>query len=908
MINLELFFEALASPHVLLSAILVSFSVKIYFLCILIPKGLRAQKIHIPWMFLLGIIIGSMFGDIAWIVKLFREIWWPDSSYKAVTFLVRLAWGFLILQYQSLALFIESLTEKNFKLRRIHYFLILVGGSISVYFFRLAFFDPSLTNEFERTLVKELLTPPVEITIMRYSSYYLFNLILLPCLYVAFMKLRSPELPKILKKQLRIFIQFLICPYILTELLQAANSMFHSSFGPYLYPTVGLSTMLLIYAIYYCINRVIGLRFLNFANHVQSSRTFDFIDDFKTVVDQLSHTTSTHELNHIVQTFFKDAFTITPRNVTLYIRPNNESKVATTEQKSNNKIETITEHFLSSHNGGTHQLVHKNKVIIYDEIIFTNFYDEDEIKKDIVYFLDTINADVFLPIYEQQQIIAYIIIERNSLKQDLYSNIERDEMLMLANYLGNVIHLLKNRNLERMMHSEKELKDDLQAKTQEISYYKESMRSFLKGNRHKDIGIVFYKNRRFTLGNQAAKEFIKININTQEGHPLTQACKHVARLVEEYNAPQMYLTKDSHGNKLVLNGAPNLEQNNVIITIYYPEISDIITNQIIMLKDPSKWDYVLYLETTHAGTLINQLIPGDGETLLQCKINTLKAALQPKVIAIDFHEEDFIASAELLHHISKRETLHALTIHNQEKNHEYAVKLFGIQNGTPHAIGLLKSLDQTGTLAIQNIDLLDLETQEQLADYIRTGFYTLHKSAQKLSSSVNIICSTSQPIKNAINDGSLHKSLWMILQKNVLSFPSLTNLQEEELASLINGLAEQAIKSQAFKNMLELSDKEKNKLMLKRPHSLHELKQKVQQALVQKSKKNHIYNEAEFDPAYAITDPELVEAARMGKHALRDSKIMALLWNKFKNQNQIATFLGVNRSSVNRRCKDYKLL
>ena len=30
--------------------------------------------------------------------------------------------------------------------------------------------------------------------------------------------------------------------------------------------------------------------------------------------------------------------------------------------------------------------------------------------------------------------------------------------------------------------------------------------------------------------------------------------------------------------------------------------------------------------------------------------------------------------------------------------------------------------------------------------------------------------------------------------------------------------------------------------------------------------------------------------------------------NKFeKNQNRIATFLGVNRSSVNRRCKDYNL-
>jgi len=89
--------------------------------------------------------------------------------------------------------------------------------------------------------------------------------------------------------------------------------------------------------------------------------------------------------------------------------------------------------------------------------------------------------------------------------------------------------------------------------------------------------------------------------------------------------------------------------------------------------------------------------------------------------------------------------------------------------------------------------------------------------------------------------------------------------------------------------------------------SLQELKTRVQHLLVAKSKKNDIYQETQFDPAYDISDPELVEAARLGKHALRDPKIVALLWNKFKSQNQIATFLGVNRSSVSRRCKKYDL-
>ena len=53
--------------------------------------------------------------------------------------------------------------------------------------------------------------------------------------------------------------------------------------------------------------------------------------------------------------------------------------------------------------------------------------------------------------------------------------------------------------------------------------------------------------------------------------------------------------------------------------------------------------------------------------------------------------------------------------------------------------------------------------------------------------------------------------------------------------------------------------------------------------------------------------PELIQAARLGKHALRDQRIMVMLWDKFKNQNKIASFLGVNRSSVNRRCKEFNL-
>ena len=141
----------------------------------------------------------------------------------------------------------------------------------------------------------------------------------------------------------------------------------------------------------------------------------------------------------------------------------------------------------------------------------------------------------------------------------------------------------------------------------------------------------------------------------------------------------------------------------------------------------------------------------------------------------------------------------------------------------------------------------------------------------------------------------------------MIQMPSLVTLPEHELSTLAEGFSEQAVENKTYHNLLSLTDKDKTKLARQRPTSLKELKEQVQNLLVQKSKKNDIYHETQLDPAYDIADPDLMQAARLGKQALKDRKTMMLLWNKFKNQNKIASFLGVNRSSVNRRCKQYDL-
>lgn len=332
-----------------------------------------------------------------------------------------------------------------------------------------------------------------------------------------------------------------------------------------------------------------------------------------------------------------------------------------------------------------------------------------------------------------------------------------------------------------------------------------------------------------------------------------------------------------------------------------------IKKQIDLLANPSEWDYLLYLETTKSGQLINQLIPSSGAQLLNFKIQLLKTALSKKALLLQMPDADLLPTVEIIHHISLREKLERLTL-QAHKNTDVAIQLFGINSllGFPQKTSLLERLNSIGTLFIQNIHFLDTALQEKLAEFIKYGYFTVYKGDQRIMSDVRIIVSTHHNVESLVQEGRFSQCLYNELQKTTLTMPSLASLAGHEMDELVDGFAQQALRTPMFKNLLELTPREKNNLIDDRPMSLAEFKAKIQQLLVQKSKKIKVEH-AEVDPNHTVTDPLLVHAAKLGKKALKDPTIMRALWNKFKNQNKIAAFLGVNRSSINRRCKEYNL-
>ncbi len=900
-------FEALdsimGSPPLLLMVFVVCFILKGFLLFSLIKKKIHVRSTYFTTVPLIMILATSMLDNSAWILKLARILWLPNLDFRIYLFWLRISWGGMIIHYQALTLFISNLISKNKKLAPYQIFFIIISSGFFIFFLGIALFYFDCNSASAR--------PAFEWTALSIASFYYIVPLPLISVYMTIRQSYVTHIPLILKKQLTLLLKFMLIPYWFSDFLQIVPLEFSPTWVTNSYTFVTLANILSIIGFYLCAQKIIGIRFLNLENHVKAAEQNMFMEGLKHALEQLSFVTNPHELKHIAQSFFKEAFNIPLGKTMLYTRK--ATAQADTSSSTEFTPETTlpaVETFLSVADEPVLTYMKESRILIYDEIAFSNFYEETTERLTILSFLNTINADIFLPIYEKNDLLAYIIIDRHARSDNFYSDVERDEMLIFGNYVSNIINLLQNKNLDSLIHHTKNLQEELYKKHQEINQYKESVRSFLRTNRQDHIGIIFYKNRRFAFGNQAAKELITININTYEGHPLTRTIKSLAQQVESYSTPHSVLAKGINNNPLVLSAVPHLEHNQVIIMVYPPEISDILKRQIDLLHDPSEWDYLLYLETTESGKLINQLIPATGASLLKFKIELLKLALSKKALLLDLPNDDLMPTVELLHHISLREKLHILNLQEPTENYEIAVKLFGIStmfNARNQEVPLLHTLNNVGTLFIKNIHFLDRETQEHLAEFIKYGFYRTFKTNQKNAANVRIICSSHLDLYTLVQENKFSASLFNELKRTTIAMPSLITLPEDELINLVDGYSEQALRSDSLKHLLTLTEHDKNKINVTRPTSLYDLKHKVQHVLMHKSKKTTTLDEPSFDTTYYTSDPELVQAARLGKQALKDKNMMILLWKKLKSQNKIAHFLGVNRSSVNRRCKEYNL-
>lgn len=898
-----LLYDTLGSTEFILTVRTFAFVFKLSILGGFFIHIIRSKRILMSWVYLGLVIVVATFEDFSWIVALSKKLFLNDSYEPLNIFIKRIAWATNIIMYHSLFIFIETFKKKTFKTKFHHYLL----GTISFVFFvimsSIMIFYSGPSNS-------------LELYIREWQSLYTFFLLVPITIISGFYSLRDTELPTILRLQLKTCLQFFLFPYFIANMWELYPFKFVSGGLANCLPAVSFSAIFLSLAIYQCIKRIIVLRFFGLHEHVHDDQKFNFVKDFKTVLEDLGKASNSTEIKLLTQHFFHKAFTITPESTSLSIRSLHRTEQHEKDPATMPYQQTTIETFLEIHTEQFNEtpsaleFLQKHKILSYDELSYNHFHDPTETQSILLAFLEKINANIFLPVYENNTIIAYITVQRSARNEILYTNVERDEMLVFASYLSKVINLLETRNLQELFKQKKEMIEELYSKHQEINRYKESIRSFLRNNKDQNIGVFFYKSRRFTFGNKAATEILGIDPNTQTEEPLTKKLKSMVNQITTYKATQTQMITNAKGKQIVLLGMPHPEANGAIFVAHHPEISDTIKHLLDTIKDPSNWDYLLYLETTESGRLINTLIPSNEEQFVNFKVELLKSALSKKALLLSLPDEDLLSTVEILHHISLRETMHILELDGLVTKPEIPISLFGINNLFSSTItqSLLDKLNKTGTLVIKNIHFLDLESQNNLAGCIKYGFYKVFKSNKKIQTDVRIIASSNQDLKQMVQEGNFSQTLYNELKHTSLTMPSLLTLESTEIDSLVEGFADQALAEDNSAKIVNLTNKEKTNIFKEKPASLHELKRKVENIIVIKSKNNNTYEKTKFNPAYNIADPQLAQAAQMGKHALKDAKIMSILWNKFKNQNKIAEFLGVNRSSVHRRCKDYGLL
>ncbi len=901
--------SALSSLNLFLAAQLCSLACKAYILISLIRNDRLKSNKKIFFLFM-AVIFGGMVSDFAWIMNLLTKIFSFVLSYRTIISITSISWAFYIIQYQSFAFFLESLINKNLTLNKRHLFFLSLCFMQCLFFLSyVTIFSPFLSSFNDvREQYPYLIT--WLIYSMRFSPTYIFTLMGF-ALYITVKKLVQKTLPAILNKQLYYVITLFIIPHLIFEFLtylpirQFVSPEHWLAFSNKI---ASISTLLVTITLFVCYKRMLGLRFLNHNDHVEARVKFSFIDDYKHILDRLSNVTSPHEFVHIAQLFFHKTFNIPSPAISFYLRESHVQNKVFSSKLTN--IEFEVETFFMHHykaDSPVKNYLDTSKILIKDEIEFTNFYENDHTRATILQFLDTINSAIFLPIYDGSSICAYIIVNKNARPKELFNDLERNEMLVFTKHLGHVNSLLNHANFNTLLKREKELKEEIYRNEQHLNHYKESIRFFYRSCIERKIGLLYFKKDYFTIANDAARELIGFDINKNQKHSLHTALKELAQKALYCKSAQSTSVRDSNGNKLMISATPSLELTNVTIMIYCPEISDMLASQFDLLNDQTQRDYLLYLETTQAGKAINELIPSDGQIMLNFKIKLMAAALTSKAILLQMSDDDLMATVEILHNLSGREILHTIKLSEPERNGECFIKLFGVNSlygSQSENDQIVQKLDKKGTLFIKNVDFLSLQTQRYLAEFITYGFYHRFKSERKFFSDVRIMCSTNRNLTSLIAENLFSKELYAVLQETSLNMPSLLTLPAPEILGLAQGFTNQATTPVTYKNLVPLNDNQKSMLLEKGCYSLQELKEKIY-STIQKSNKRSITTEVK--PARKVSTPDLERAAALGTKALRDPQIMLLLWQTFKSQSRIAEFLGVNRSSVYKRCREYKL-
>lgn len=740
---------------------------------------------------------------------------------------------------------------------------------------------------------------PIEIFLWQITYFYL--LIVAGCIVFEVLKsLKSVKVPLLLRMQLKTLLIAFLIPIFCVKFSHLGLFWELDDFLNIWQALFNIATILLIAATYYTATRLVRIRFLNIKYKSNEPPRHDLTEITSVLIDQFQSVRVTSEFNYITRSLFARLFCCAEERVQLVLFDDPCYDGTVVMQRNVKKaLEVVPSlaHFLD-----------KEKLFARSEIELSWYHEEALVYAEAVQFLDLIGADLFIPCFDQGFFIGYVVMESQAQYTTCFSFEDRKVLKIFSKMLGVAVRQVRQKDYSKLLEEKRRLEEEAYFRHRELEHLREGISSYTRKSVDRQIGVLFYRRRKYVFANKSAELLLGCDPNSQRGHPVAEA---ISKLVEytaqskQFSSTVVSLHRDM---QLSLMTFPGESDHEVIVIAARPELSDLIAFQENMLKDPSSWDYLLYLETTQEGRRISELIPGVGETLLQIKVTLLRLVFGRSAVFLNSANADRKVLVSLLHEASLGTQLHTLSLTQPEQEQKIAVQLFGVSalfSDEVQEAPLLSRFQKNATLVIENIQYLSIDTQKRLAEFLRIGVFKRIGSSLLVASDIRIICSSDQSLEMLMQEKMIIPELYQELTSASFTIPRPSLLPYEEFCSMVDSMAHFFLTTASLKKVLGLTEREKKQLWVENVSSFDLLKKRVFGLLHLKASSQHVQLTGAAVDAY---DDELNRVVLMGSRALKDSALLKYLWDKFKCQAKIASLLGVNKSSVSRRCKMFGII
>jgi hypothetical protein len=563
---------------------------------------------------------------------------------------------------------------------------------------------------------------------------------------------------------------------------------------------------------------------------------------------------------------------------------------------------------------GAHQ---SKRILIYDEILYSEFYKESSVRRQLIVLLDALNADLLLPIFHNHSLLGYLMIERDARQEKLYSDLDRDEMIVFANYVATVLYLLKTREDIQSMVREKQLKEELVAVQDEIEQYKDVFVKLLDLVRVNSFGVILFKAGRFIPLNEDARSLLPASVYSYAKHPVFSLLSNVLHQAQKYQSAHIQRLTNAEGHHVIATALPEFEDRMQLVTLVRTSIGDLMSRYDIKSVDISDLSCLISLETTPQGVQISRMFPGTMASMMRFKIQLFKVFITNKSLVFEAQPEDLNYCVDFVKRTAIRKKIHVIDLNAPIRDTEYSIKLFGLagQADSDASSALFSQLNNGGILIIKNVYYLDQDSQVRLGEYICHGVYRPLRSTQTIQSTVRVICVLNGSLEHIARLYQLDQMLYEALQRSVVSLPDVSGFSQEELLDVVEGMSAQITDSDNSSSIAVLTEHDKKLLGEQKFHSFEGLREKVRRYTLEKLDDVRVIKPATLIPVFQnesnsvvlVGDFDLTDIMKQGKHALKDIKSVKSLVKAFGSQAEIAKFLNVNRSTVSRWFKFHKI-